>query len=114
MLAALGALVWEPVVELVVDGAEEEAVRLSVHVLFYLSQWDYRDNILLLSVMVLLLADVVAEVVDGAAVVVAEVVLVAIVVDSAVVEVVESAVVVAAVAVEAAVAGAVAPPRSWN
>lgn len=59
----------------------------------------------------LLLADVVAEVVDGAAVE-EGVVLVVKVVDATVVE---SAVVVAAVAeVEAPVGDAVAPPRSWN
>lgn len=89
MLAALGALVWEPAPALVLDGLEE----------------------VLLRVMVLLLADVVAEVVDGAAVE-EGVVLVVKVVDATVVE---SAVVVAAVAeVEAPVADAVAPPRSWN
>jgi hypothetical protein len=111
-LAALGALVWEPVPELVVDGLEEEAVRSLVHVLSsHLNQWDHWEYILLLRVMVLLLADVVAEVVDGAAVE-EGVVLVVMVVD---VVVLESAVVEAPVAeVEAPVADAVAPPRSWN
>lgn len=108
MLAALGALVWEPAPALVLDGLEE-AVQSLVHVLsFHLIHWKY---ILLLRVMVLLLADVVADVVDGAAVE-EGVVLVVMVVDATVVE---SAVVVAAVAeVEAPVADAVAPPRSWN
>lgn len=116
-MAALGALVWELAPELVLDGLEEEAVRSSVHILsFRLNRWDHRKYILLLRVMVLLLADVVAEVVDGAAVE-EGVVLVVRVVDATVVEsaVVEAPVVVAAVAeVEAPVADAVAPPRSWN